>query len=258
MRRGFRYVFVAVLCSLCAAPAAHAAARKTVTGELSGCPPPARWRRGRLRRRPRHLRGRAREGEEALRRAPAGAGRRAARPRRHGRPRPVQRLAAARAVPHAGAQRRVLDDPAADRQRHARVASRRRSSCGSSTPATGCRSSGWGRSARSTRWARASATTPRPTRCSARRSRWPPRAPAGWPGSTCSRSTASARRGPARSPRAPGCRRWRAPPSGSAARPRSSRSCTRAWASSRPRRPRACGSRTATAPTTCSTPGCRT
>src|SRR3954471_13653022 len=35
MRRGIRYVFVAILCSLCAAPGAHAAARKTVKGELS-------------------------------------------------------------------------------------------------------------------------------------------------------------------------------------------------------------------------------
>jgi D-glucuronyl C5-epimerase C-terminus len=34
VRRGFRYVFVAVLCSLCAAPDAHAAARKTVKSEL--------------------------------------------------------------------------------------------------------------------------------------------------------------------------------------------------------------------------------
>src|SRR3954452_2661732 len=34
VRRGLRYAFVAILCSLCAAPAAHAAKRKTVTGEL--------------------------------------------------------------------------------------------------------------------------------------------------------------------------------------------------------------------------------
>src|SRR3954454_11486926 len=34
VRRGFRYVFVAVLCSLCAAPGAGAAARKTVKSEL--------------------------------------------------------------------------------------------------------------------------------------------------------------------------------------------------------------------------------
>src|SRR3954465_8908816 len=32
--RGIRYAFVAILCSLCAAPSAHAAARKTVKGEL--------------------------------------------------------------------------------------------------------------------------------------------------------------------------------------------------------------------------------
>src|SRR3954447_25250355 len=34
MRRGLRYIFAAILCSLCAAPSAHAAARKTVKGEL--------------------------------------------------------------------------------------------------------------------------------------------------------------------------------------------------------------------------------
>src|SRR4051812_23270852 len=34
VRRGICYVFVAIVCSLCAAPGAHAAARKTVKGEL--------------------------------------------------------------------------------------------------------------------------------------------------------------------------------------------------------------------------------
>src|SRR5438034_582858 len=36
VRRGIRYVFVAILCSLCAAPAAGAAKRRTVKGELRG------------------------------------------------------------------------------------------------------------------------------------------------------------------------------------------------------------------------------
>src|SRR3954470_7008581 len=34
MRRGLRYIFAAILCSLCAVPAAQAAKRRTVTGEL--------------------------------------------------------------------------------------------------------------------------------------------------------------------------------------------------------------------------------
>src|SRR3954453_155825 len=34
MRRGLRYIFAAILCSLCAVPAAQAAKRGTVTGEL--------------------------------------------------------------------------------------------------------------------------------------------------------------------------------------------------------------------------------
>src|SRR3954454_16004217 len=34
VRRGLRYIFAAILCSLCAVPAAQAAKRKTVTGEL--------------------------------------------------------------------------------------------------------------------------------------------------------------------------------------------------------------------------------
>ena len=47
-------------------------------------------------------------------------------------------------------------------------------------------------------------------------------------------------------------------PRGCSARPTSSRSRCAGSGSSRPRRPRACASPTATAPTTCSTPGCRT
>ena len=46
------------------------------------------------------------------------------------------------------------------------------------------------------------------------RCRSPPSARAASRGSTCSRSTASGRRGSARSPRAPACRRWPAPPPG--------------------------------------------
>ena len=85
--------------------------------------------------------------------------------------------------------------------------------------------------------AAASATTRAPARCSTRRCRWPPSARAGSRGSTCSRSTARRRRGSARSPRAPACRRWRARPRGCSARRTSSRSPCAGSGSSRPRRP---------------------
>ena len=87
--------------------------------------------------------------------------------------------------------------------------------------------------------------------------RSPPSAPAASRGSTCSRSTARRRRGSARSPRAPACRRWRARP----------RACNR-QADVFPVALRGLGIfqtapppgvriAPATARTTCSTPACR-
>ena len=119
---------------------------------------------------------------------------------------------AARALPHAPAQPRVLGVAAAAGRPARGSASPAPSSSTSSIPATACRSSGSGRSASSTATgAAASATTRGPARCSTRRCRWPPSARAGSRGSTCSRSTARTRRGSPRSPRARACRRWRAP-----------------------------------------------
>ena len=166
------------------------------------------------------------EGQDAHGRAQGRARRRRQGPRGHGGARPVPaRRGSPRcssrcsATSSAGAPQPLLSAGARHR------ASPAPSSSSSSIPATGSRSSGSGRSASSTATgAAASATTRGPARCWTRRCRSPPSARAASRGSTCSRSTARRRRGSARSPRAPACRRWRARPRGSAARPTSSRS----------------------------------
>ena len=130
-----------------------------------------------------------------------------------------------RAVPHAAAQRRVLDHAPADLERHARDVPAAPSSSTSSIAGHGIQIQWLGTFGKlNGYWSGGTRYDARPTRCSTRRCRWPPSGPAASPGSTCSRSTASARRGSARSPRAPACRRWPAPPRGSAARPTCSRS----------------------------------
>ena len=134
----------------------------------------------------------------------AGRGREDARGRR--RARAADRLAPGPAVPHAAAQRRVVDQGAAAVLRPPRrlrgladrlavLPPRRHPDPGARAPSA--RSTRCGPRARTRRSARPS------TSCC----RWPPSAPAASRGSTTSPTAPARRRGSPRSPRAPRCRR---------------------------------------------------
>ena len=113
----------------------------------------------------------------------------------------------------------VVDDRTAARQRTSGSASPKASWCGSTTPARASRSSGSAPSARPTATTCPAMKTPICASSRAKRSRWPPSAPAESPGSTCSTSTAARRRGRAACRRAPPCRCSRAPGRASRNRP---------------------------------------
>ena len=173
-----------------------------------------RRRRSRGHRRlPRHLRRRSRAREAADRRAQGPARRRGHRPGGHGGAQAVHAQPAPEPVPHAPAQRRVVDDAAPPQQRRAGRLHRLRARLPVlSRPRHPDPVARHVRQAQRLLERRQALRRQSVARSWTRSRRCPPSAPAASRGSTCSRSTASSRRGSPRSPRAPGCRRWPAAP----------------------------------------------
>ena len=164
----------------------------TVAGELKRLAAEGHDRARDRRRAPRHLRRRAREGRSGSR-APARSSSAASSPTSRTWPRASssRAVAAARAVPDAAAQRRVVEHAAAAALRRARRLRRLRARVPVlSRPRHPDPVARHVRQAQRLLERRPALRRPRAGAARRGRCRWPPSAPAASPGSTCSRSTA--------------------------------------------------------------------